>query len=40
MSCTVIDKKTEHHDFGVWPVKISIDATLALANFRSNPKDI
>jgi len=32
MSYTVIDKKTEHHDFGVWPVKISIDATLALVN--------
>jgi len=32
MSYTVIDKKTEHHDFGSWPVKISIDTTLTLVN--------
>lgn len=30
MSNTVIDKKSEHHSFGVWPVKINVDTTLTL----------
>ncbi|ADQ80270.1 hypothetical protein Palpr_2134 [Paludibacter propionicigenes WB4] len=30
MSYTVIDKKAEHHSFGVWPVKINVDTTLTL----------
>lgn len=35
MSNTIIDKKTDNHNFGSWPVKETVSTTLFLANMGS-----